>query len=89
MTPRRKIIIGAVVAGAVIVLLPVWTHYRAKAALAAYKRELQAQGEKLTIEELIPPLPTNGLNGAFVFAGAASRLSDSNMTRAWPGSPSY
>ena len=89
MTPRRKIIIGAVVAGAVIVLLPVWTHYRAKAALAAYKRELQAQGEKLTIEELIPPLPTNGLNGAFAFAGAASRLSDSNMTRAWPGSPSY
>ena len=75
MTTRRKIIFGVMVALVVIVLLPVWAHYRAKAALAAYKRQLQAQGEKLTIEELIPPAPTDGPNGALALVGAASRLS--------------
>ncbi len=77
MTRRRKIIIGVIVAGVVIMLLPVWAHYRAKAALADFKRQLQAQGEKLAIEELIPPPPTNGPNGAFALVGAASRLARS------------
>lgn len=78
MTRRRKIIIGGGVALVILILLPVWAHYRAKGALAAYKQQLQAQGEKLTIEELIPPLLTNGPNGTFALAAAAGRLPELN-----------
>jgi hypothetical protein len=39
-------------------------HYRAKWSLEAYRKRLIAQGKKLSIAQLVPPAPTDGLNGA-------------------------
>jgi hypothetical protein len=55
--PRHKILIalgGLLVA---LVLFPVIEHYRGKWALERWKAEMVAKGEKLKIEELIPPPP--------------------------------
>src|SRR5262245_50368814 len=80
MKLRRKICLGLGVVAMLLALLLVAMHYRAKAALAAYKRQLREQGEKLTIEELIPPRATNGPNGAAAFIVAASRLPTFNYS---------
>src|SRR5437879_3506522 len=72
---RRKILFGVALLLALLVVLPVVAHYRAKAAVEAYKRQLRAQGEKLAIAELVPQPPTNGPNGAAALMRAASRLS--------------
>src|SRR5262245_15635175 len=61
---RRKILLSVV---AVILLFAgflVIMHYRAKWVVEAYRKQLIAQGEKLSIAELVPPAPTNGLSGA-------------------------
>lgn len=50
-------------------------HVRAKAATERFKAQLRAQGEKLTIAELVPLPPTNGPNGAQDFLNATRRLS--------------
>src|SRR5581483_6972619 len=75
MKLRWKILLGVTAAIGLALLLPMGAHYRAKASVAAYKRQLKAQGEKLTISELIPPTPTNGPNGAQALLSAGSRLS--------------
>jgi hypothetical protein len=45
----------------------VCSHHRAKWRLESYKQQLLAQGEKLAIAELIPPMPPSELNGAVAF----------------------
>src|SRR5947208_4665291 len=71
---RRKILLELALFLALLVLLPVVTHFRKKAAVEGYKMQLRAQGEKLTVAELIPPTLTNGPNGAAALLSAASRL---------------
>jgi hypothetical protein len=71
---RRKILFGVMLLFALLALWPELAHDRMKAAVAAYKRQLRAQGEKLTIDELIPPTPTNGANGAAALLTATRRL---------------
>jgi len=74
MKLRWKIAMGGAVLLGLAAILLVAAHSRAKAALEAYKRQFRMQGEKLTTEELIPPAPTNGPNGAAALMSAASRL---------------
>lgn len=50
-------------------------HWRAKAGAEKYKAQLRAQGEKLSIAELIPVPPASGSNGVQVVINAAARLS--------------
>ena len=59
----------------VLVVIAAWMeHLRAKGALAAYKKELVAKGEKLTIAENTPP-PLKGVtNGAAAVLDAARDL---------------
>src|ERR1041385_772811 len=76
MKLRRKITLGLGLAAVLFALFLTVMHFRAKGALAAYKKQLRAQGEKLTIEELIPPKPTNGPNGAPALMEAAAQLGD-------------
>jgi len=58
-----KILIWVLVIGGVVVILPVVTHYRAKGAVERYRKQLQKQGEKLTIAELAPRVSAQGENG--------------------------
>jgi hypothetical protein len=51
----------------VILLLP---HGGYRRQVEAYKKQLLAQGEKLTIAELAPPRATNGPNGAMALTNA-------------------
>ena len=51
----------------VILLLP---HGGYRRKVEAYKKQLLAQGEKLTMLELAPPPPTNGPNGAIALTNA-------------------
>jgi hypothetical protein len=71
---RRKRIIWSAGIAAVVVLVPVIAHYRAKAAAEKFKAQLRAQGEMLSIAELIPMPPLSGPNGATAFLDALSRL---------------
>jgi hypothetical protein len=60
---RWKIVLAGVVA--VILLIPVGLHFRAKWRLQAYRDELKRQGEKLEVSEIAPPTDPKGLaNGA-------------------------
>src|SRR2546430_4171049 len=56
MTRLKRRILISVLALAGLAALPIVLHnFRARLALAAQKAELVAQGEKLTVEELMPP----------------------------------
>jgi len=53
---KRRILISVLaLAGLAALLIPLH-NFRARQALAARKAELVAQGEKLTVEELMPPI---------------------------------
>ncbi len=60
----RRILIGLLLVLALTTGLAVAGHYRAKLAVAAYRRELAAQGEKVTVIELMPSLPPAESNSA-------------------------
>lgn len=80
MTGRRVI---QIVAGAALIALIAWpfaAHYRLKKAVARYARELEAQGEKLNVPELAPPLPPLDQNGAPELLAALARLPSPNFT---------
>lgn len=63
------------VIAALLVLAGWLAHLHAKGQLEAYKRQLIAKGEKLTIEENLPPPPPVGVtNGAKAFLSAAHGL---------------
>ena len=74
-TSRGKVLLGIVFLLALMIGWPIVVHFRAKAAVRAYDKQLRAQGEKLTIDELIPPRTATGANGAAAFLSAARRLS--------------
>ena len=63
-------------------LFYVMGHSRMDGALEAYKRELKAKGEKLTIAELTPPTPTNGPNAALALMSVTPQLQLSTSNRA-------
>jgi hypothetical protein len=71
MSRRWKILIWVLIIGGVLVGLPVATHYRAKAAVERYRKQLQKQGERLTIAELIPKVSEEGQNGGPALVRAA------------------
>ena len=59
MRPIWKILIaaaGVILVAAVLLAIP---HYRAKAAVQAYREQLKRRGEKLEIAELTPSLPAD------------------------------
>src|SRR5260370_17529769 len=78
MRRRWKILIWVLVIGGVVVGLPVVTHYRAKAAVERYRKQLQSQGEKLTIAELTLRISEEGQNGGPALVQAAG------MFYPWP-----
>ena len=80
MKLRTKILIGliAVVLLGWFFLMPSGRYRR---AAEAYKKELLAKGEKLTIGELIPPVSSKDINGAAKF------LAISNVTQRYWGLP--
>src|SRR6266478_1434171 len=84
MRRRWKILIWVLVIGGVVVLLPVMTHYRAKAAVERYRKQLQSQGEKLTIAELAPRISEEGQNGGPALVRAAGMLYSTPTTNAPP-----
>ncbi len=49
-------------------------HWRAKTAVANYRKQLIAAGEKLTIKELIPPIPAKEEDGAELFHKAMALM---------------
>ncbi|MFN7141326.1 MAG: hypothetical protein ACK4UN_18520, partial [Limisphaerales bacterium] len=63
MTIRKKIALGGLLLLAVLFVLAVAAHFRAKGRLEAYYAELAASGEKFTIAALTPVLPPDP-NGA-------------------------
>ena len=72
----RKIILltllGAMVVGGLGMAI---YHWRAKRAVANYRKQLIAAGEKLTIKELIPPVPAKEDDGAELFHQVNAKLS--------------
>ena len=75
MRPVWKILIVAVVIGlgAVLLTLP---HFHAKSALTAYREQLKARGEKMTITELTPQLSGEAIKNGRDLASAVSMMSD-------------
>ena len=73
---RRKVLLSVVGLILLFAAVLVATHYRAKWALETYRKQLIGQGEKLSIAQLVPPAPTNGLNGALALM--AVRLNSLN-----------
>ena len=61
---RRKILLGVCCVVLLFTSFLVIMHYRAKWWVEAYRKQLIAQGEKLSIAELVRPAPTNGPSGA-------------------------
>jgi hypothetical protein len=58
----------------VLVGLPVTAHYRAKSRLSTFKAHLKASGEKLSVEELRPPLSPQELRTGAELMAIAARL---------------
>lgn len=75
---KKPVKIGLWLLGlAVLGLLGLWLeHERAKARLAAFKADLIAKGEKLTIADHVPKLPPALSNAAPDFIAAANRLTE-------------
>lgn len=81
MTSRRKTFVGLGIVLGVALIFYVMAHSRTDGALEAYKRQLRARGEKITIAELTPPTPTNGPNAVAGLMNVAGQLQlgDSNQ----------
>ena len=71
---KRRVLISVLVLAGLSALFIVLHNYRTKRALRAYKAELVADGEKLTIEELTPPFSTDAQRAANDLVQAASQL---------------
>src|ERR1041384_1185926 len=83
MRPRKKIL-AALIVLAVMLGWPVAAHYRAKARVAAYRRQLIAQGEKLSVTELTPLPPADNDNGAASLMSAYWRAGNLNYSNQPP-----
>lgn len=81
LRPRRIVLL---IVAALVVGFGLWLwiyHLQAKARVEAYKKELRAAGEKLTIDELIPkPVPPED-NGAALFTKAMSLMTYGPLSR--------
>lgn len=78
---RRRVALTVTATGlAALIAWPFVAHYRLKNAVARYARELEAQGEQLTVPELAPPLPPWEQNGAPELLTALARLPSPNFT---------
>ncbi|MFA6545144.1 MAG: hypothetical protein WCS99_12070 [Limisphaerales bacterium] len=73
-----------------LTVLGLWlAHERGKAQLEAYKRQLLAKGERLTLAGHVPPPPLAASNGVTQYRKAVERLpspdnSGENLHRPWP-----
>jgi hypothetical protein len=65
---------------ATAVVWPVASHYRAKGKVREYRRQLRAQGEKLTSGELAPMASATGLHDSSMLVAAARSLGASVLT---------
>src|SRR4051812_925687 len=74
MRLRWKILLGLLFVSGLFTLALFAAHLRAKHAVEAYRQQLRTRGEKLTVSELIPPVPTNGPNAAQSLISAANLL---------------
>src|SRR6266446_3022766 len=89
MSRRTKVIAVTLLALTLLVSWPVAAHYRARGKVQDYKRQLQARGEKLMIDELVPPPPAYDSNGAAALMAAASQLQWSSLDSNSPPSMKY
>jgi hypothetical protein len=83
---RRNLFLAIGLIVVLVVGYPVFMHFQFRWSLAAYRKELRARGEKLTIRELAPRAPTNGPNGALALWSAATRLAPLNNPSQLPAS---
>jgi hypothetical protein len=80
MKPIWKILIAAAVVISAVAAVMVIPHYRAKAAVAAYRAQLKAQGEKLSIAEMAPVVSVDDLSaGRQLLAAANFAVSFTNL----------
>jgi hypothetical protein len=82
MKPIWKIVIVLAVLVAVAAALLMIPHYRAKAAVRAYREQLKARGEKLTFAELAPAFSHEEIAGGQELTAAVSMAS--NFTNSPP-----
>jgi hypothetical protein len=82
MKPIWKILIVLAVLIAVAAALLMIPHYRAKAAVKAYREQLKARGEKLTFGELAPALSHDEIAGGQELVSAVGMAS--NFTNSPP-----
>jgi hypothetical protein len=68
---KRITIIALLVSAAI----PVALHYRAKSRLSEYREQLKRSGEKIDINELIPPTIPNGFANGAKFLSAEAAIS--------------
>jgi hypothetical protein len=94
VTRKRKILIGCAGTLAVIVGIGGVHHLRVKGAVKRYKAELMAQGEQLSIDEVLPPAVPLQSNSAalflsvttnFVYDGALATNGGSSSIMVAPG----
>lgn len=72
---KRNVLLGFGVLVLVLLAVAAVSHYRARWAVVRYQRQLQAAGEKLKIEGLIPMPPMPESNGAPFFSQAVGAFS--------------
>ena len=80
MTTHRRIVLAGLglVAGAMVVVVCA-VHYRGKWAVDRYRRELLAGGEKLTVDDALPPPAMPEDNGALIFGQALFNWPSANF----------
>ena len=71
---KHRVLISVLALAGLAALFVVLHNFRARRALLAYKAELVAKGEKLTIDELTPPFSTEAQRAASDLVQAASQL---------------
>ena len=71
---KRRVLISLLALAGLAALLVMLHNYRTKRALHAYKAELVAQGERLTVEELMPPSSSDARHAANDLVQAAWQL---------------
>jgi hypothetical protein len=75
---RKVALLGALSLGLIGLLLIV-PHYRARQAVHRYRQSLEVRGEKLRIEDWVPPTPPPGSNAALELMEAAGQMSAINI----------
>lgn len=86
MTIRRKALLGALILIAGILLFGIGMHYRAKSRWYDYKQTLAARGEKVSVHDAIPIVPT-GQNGMTDFMLATGGTNLDSVPGLWELSP--